>query len=299
MSEALPVWTCAFAQAPGESAHPMNNLTVGSKFSMKCQGDIPVSWSKEPLAATFAKKEEAYILAVLSAERLEANAAELTVTSYKAGQHNPEYLRIVQGANGFEVAKPEWEIRTVLKKDEQPPQPFAPFGPWALGFPLWIVVSVLLFLLLAGVVVFRKVRKYAQRKKMLEELARHKTALSPIHQFYRDARQLRRRLNLIKSKEEVKAVAEDLNRDFRLYVLRQFEIPTLDWSDRAIVDDLRKRHRQVYNQAADPLKKTLRELTRLRTQVEVNQADVEQLHRMSMDTAERIEGAVEMRGGRR
>jgi hypothetical protein len=298
MNEALPVWNCTFAKSTEPSAVDLNALTVGSKFSMSCKGDIAVAWGEGPLNVQFPKKEDSYTLQILKSEKLDPNEAVLVVTGYKAGKHNPDYVRVTQGALGFEVAKPAWEIKTVLKQGEQP-QPYPPYGPWSLGFPMWIVIAVLIALALIGLMIFRAVRRHTQRNRMLAELARHKTALSPIHQFYRDARQLRRRLNVAQDKAEYKAVADDLNRDFRLYVLREFQIPTLDWSDRAIAEDLRKRHRRVYQTAGDSLKRALRELARMKAQAEVKPTDVEQLHRMSMDAAERIEQAKEAKGGRR
>jgi hypothetical protein len=299
MTEALPVWNCKFDRSTEPNPPEMNALTVGAKFSMSCKGDIPVNWGEGPLGVQFAKKEDTYTLHILKAEKLEANEAVMTVTGYKAGQHNPEYVRVVQGSTGFEVLKPAWEIKTVLKKDGQPQQPYPPFGPWNVAFPVWIIVSVAILLVVFGLIAFRFFRRHSQRNRMLAQLALHTTALSPIHQFYRDARQLRRRLNVVKEATEIKAAADDLNREFRLYVLREFQIPTLDWSDRAIVEDLRRRHRHIFEAAGDPLRKTLRELARMKAQSSVRLGDVEQLHRMSMDAAERIESAKEEKRGRR
>lgn len=297
MSEALPVWNCTFGKSTEPNPVEMNALTVGAKFSMACKGDIAVDWTEAPVSLRFPKKEDSYTLQILKTDKLGANEALFVVTGYKGGAHNPEYIRIVQGERGFEVAKPAWEIKSVLKKD-QPPQPYPPYGPWGVAFPLWILVAIGLTALFIAILIYRTVRRYNQRSRMLLELGRHKTALSPIHQFYRDARGLRRRLNVARENDERKSLADELNRDFRLYVLREFLIPTLDWSDRAIAEDLRKRHRRVYDQAGDHLKRALRELSRMKAQDEVKQTDVEQLHRMSMDAAERIEQAKETRGRR-
>lgn len=297
MNEALPVWTCTFGKSTEPNAAEMNALTVGAKFSMSCKGDLPVEWTDAPLTIKFPKKEDSYTLQILKSDKLAANEALFVVTGYKGGAYSPEYIRVVQGDRGFEVAKPSWEIKSVLKKDQQN-QPYPAFGPWALGFPLWLLIAAGVTMALIALLIYRAVRRYSQRNRMLLELARHKTALSPIHQFYRDARGLRRRLSLAREKAEFKNVADELNRDFRLYVLREFLIPTLDWSDRAIADDLRRRHRKVYEQAGDSLKKALRELARMKSIEEVKQSDVEQLHRMSMDAAERIEQAKQLRGRR-
>ena len=291
MSEALPIWTCNFEK-------PQNPPTVGATFSVTCQGDIPVAWHEGPLQVTFDKKENAYSLFVLNADKLESNQVVLTVTGYKAGDHHPEFIRFNQGQAGFEVAKPTWKIQSVLKQGEQV-QPYPSFGPWSLGFPMWIIIAFAVLLMVIGFFVFRQVRRYSQRKRMREELRLHRTALTPINQFYRDARQLRRGLNVAQDEAAIKTIATGLNKEFRLYILREFEIPTLEWSDRAILEDLRRRHKHVYGHAAEPLKKTLRELARLQTQSSPGAKDVEQLHRMSLDAAERIEAAKDLRKGRR
>lgn len=283
---AAPVWTCQFSEA----GQPLTDLTAGSKFTMKCHGDIPVEWTKDPLKLAFAKEEENYTLAILEVKALESQDAELLVTGYKAGKHNPEYVRVLQGDKGFETAKPQWEIKTVLKKNEQP-QPYPSFGPYSVSFPIWILIAGALTLAAVIWACVRFIRRTTQRRRMLEDLKRHATALSPLHQFYRDSRNLRRRLHNVKTADELKTLSEDLDREFRLYVLRQFQIPTLDWSNGAILRDLRKRHRKVYNHAADPLKKTLRELLKLRAQNNVLMKDLEQMHTMSLDTAEKLDSA--------
>lgn len=291
---ALPVWICDFKEIPGGEA--MNSLTVGSKFALNCHGDIPVEWkASEPLTLSYKTPEQQYSLNVLKVEKLEPQDAQFIVTSYKAGKHQPEYIRFQRGGSGFEMAKPSWEVKSVLKPNEKP-QPFGPFGPFDVALPLWILIAAILVSGLLIFAVVQRSRKGLQRRRMLEDLKRHRTAMSPLHQFYRDARTLRKRLDNVKVAEELKTITEDLNRDFRLYVLRQFEIPTLDWADAAILKDLRRRHRKIWLTTADPLRKTLRELLRLKGQPSVLLKDVEQLHRMSVDTAERLQRAREEAG---
>lgn len=280
----LPVWTCDLNEA--------KDLTVGRKFGLKCHGDIDVAWKQGPLAVIFPKEEDNYSLVVLANPKMSNKEVELVVTGYKPGKHQPDYMRIVQGETGFEVQKPQWEIQSVIKQGEKP-QPYESVGPWSLGLPLWFLISFAIVLLALFYIGYRVFRRIHQRRKMLAELERHKTTLSPLHQFYRDSRGLRRRLNQAQTAEDAKAVADDLNREFRLYVLRQFQIPTLDWSNRAIIADLRRRHRRVYRRAGANLGKTLRELTRLSESKTVLLKDVEQMHRLSMESAERLDQAEE------
>lgn len=295
---ALPVWKCDFQGA--------EDLTVGKIFNLNCRGDIEVNWIKDfPLALSFPNKEDFYTLYILKPDVLAGNEAQFQVTAYKAGEFKPEFVRVVQMQGpgqssaeiGFEIAKPTWTVKSVLKPNEKN-EPVPPFGPWSLSLPMWMIFAVVIALALAGYFTIRKLRKYSQRNKMLVELQRHKTPLSPLHQYYRDARNLRRRLHSAKQVEDLGQLSQDLNKEFRLYVLRQFLIPTLDWSDGQIVRDLRRRHKKVYLQAGDHLRKTLRELTRLQTRQPVLFKDVEQMQRMSLEAVERIDrAAAQTKGG--
>ncbi|NJL24902.1 MAG: hypothetical protein HC902_06835 [Calothrix sp. SM1_5_4] len=51
-------------------------------------------------------------------------------------------------------------------------------------------------------------------------------------------------------------------------------MPALEWSEGEILGDLRKRHRKTFRTAADPLKRTLRELARLNAQPRVRREDL-------------------------
>lgn len=297
MTEALPIWKCDFQPDGGVHSTPLDNLTVGAPFKLNCHGDIAVQWIKDfPIALNFPNKEDQYTLNILNAESLAEHDAVFLVTAYKAGDHKPEYIRVVQsqgpgaGQMGFEISKPTWNVKSVLKEGQKA-EPVPPFGPWSLSMPLWVIGPAIFLLALMLYLIVRKIRKVSQRNKMIGELERHKTALSPLHQYYRDARNLRRRLHNVKQVEELADLSRELNREFRMYVLRQFLIPTLDWTDGQIVRDLKRRHKKVYREAGDHLRKTLRELTRLQSQQPILFKDVEQMQRMSLEAVERIDRA--------
>jgi len=283
----MPIWQCEF------SGQDLGKLTVGTIFDLNCSGDIPVEWKPgENLQITPAKKEEAYSLVVLESKSVSDRKVELRVTGYKPGPHQPEYFRVTQGDRGFEVSRPKWEFQSVRKPNE-PDEPHPSYGPFALSLPAWIWLVGLALIIALGLVIWRQARRHLQRRRMLAELSRHRTALPPLHQFYRDLRQLRRRLHQSKASEELKGIGQDLDRDFRLYVLRSFEIPTLEWKDAAVVNDLRRRHRHVHRLAGEILRKTLRELGRQKERPMVLYKDLEQLLNMSLEAAERLDMAKE------
>jgi hypothetical protein len=299
----VPVWNCEFAPVARQGATALDSLTVGSRFLLKCHGDIPVTWEgKTPPTLVFAKEEQDFTLAILNVFQQTPNAVEYEVTAYKPGQHKPEYVRVMQGLGtatekGFEFDKPTWTVQSVLPPKQQA-QPYGPFGQWNLALPLWFWLTILLVLAAIIYAIVRQVRRYTQRRRMLEELARHKTAVLPLHQFYKDARNLRRRLIDAKAQPDFAAIASDLNREFRLFVLRKFQIPTLNWSNPQILRELRRKHRANYNYAGDALKQTLRELSKLGSRGNLTVHDLEQVQRMSLDTAERLESTGPEFGGR-
>ncbi len=298
----VPVWNCEFFPLKGDGTAALDSLTVGARFGWKCHGDIAVAWDgQKPVGLAFKDKEQDYTLAILKTVRQDPNDVQYEVTAYKPGDHKPEFIRVLQGQGtaaeiGFEAVKPAWTVKSVLNPN-QPPQPYGALGPWSLAIPLWFMVTVALVLAAIAYMIFRVVRKSTQRRRMLEELARHRTALLPLHQFFRDARNLRRRLQRAKEIEELKKISDDLDREFRLYILRQFQIPALDWTNQDILRDLRRRHRKTHRAASEPLKRTLRELMKLKARGSVDAKDLEQMYTMSLETAEKLEAA-RLAGGR-
>ncbi len=300
MSE-VAVWSCEFANHDGPGGGTLETLTVGMRFKWKCKGDVEVNWDADvkPILS-FKDEKDTYALEILKVVAQEPTQAEYEVTAYKSGTHAPEYIRVLQHQGtpqekGFEVLQAQWTVASVLDPKQQPPQPFPPFGPWQLAFPQWFLVFVLLSLLLISYLVVRRVRRFNQRRRILEELRLHKTALSPLHQFYRDARLLRRRLHTAQSQEDLLALSTALNREFRLFVLRRFQIPTLDWNNSMIVSELKRRDKKAARRGMDVLKSTLRELDKVKARSNLTPQDVEQLHRMSLDAAERLESGSELR----
>ena len=295
MSE-VPVWSCNFNEAKEPGAAALDSLTVGTKFILSCRGDLSVYWTTEPPKIKFkegdAGKPFENSLVILEVLKQEALAADFLVTAYKPGDHKPEFLRVVQGDQGFEVLKPAWSVKSVIQPNpEKPPEPYPSFGPWGLSLPLWVTLLLVAVIGLFSAYVYRRVRKANQRRRMLEDLKLHQTVLQPIHQFYKDARKLRTKMHQVKPGDDLKPLALELEREFKLYILRQYQIPALEWSDREILRDLSYRHRQVYKKAGELLKKTLRELGRLHVQKNLGMQDLEQMHRMSLDTAESLDAA--------
>lgn len=282
-----PLWRCSFDQVPPDiGGAPLDQLTVGAKFQMNCQGEIAIPWKDGEPQIVFAKpEEEKYSLVILKTVRKEERATSYIVTSYKAGEHNPEYLRVLTGDQGFETSGLQWAVQSVLPKDKKP-EPYPSRGPFLMPLPIWIWGFVLLGVLLIGWVGWRLVRRTRQRRKVREILSGHASALPPHTQFHKDLRQIKK---AIESQTEPVETSAKLDTEFRLYLLRAFEIPTLDWSDSEILRDLKKKNHALYASEAKRLAKCLRELGQLRKNPDVKAHDLEQMFKLCRDTVDRIE----------
>ena len=293
----VPVWTCTFGEITGTGATgtagasppKLDHLTAGDRFRMSCSGDLAVDWGPDVPVIKFAKPEHEYALVILAAENLRPQSAQFTVTGYRPGDHAPEYLRVMQNDRGFEFEKPKWKIESVLSADKKPAQPYPSVGPFHVRGPAWLGLTIALLLGLTAAWLIRWVYRWSKRRKFRRELEGLRTALTPAHQFYRDARALRRRLNAAVTSAEVAAVGGDLDANFRRMLAVKFEVPATSWTDAQIIKDLRRRHRPVMELAGDPLRKVLRELTRARGRTETPAADVDQLLRMCVDATELME----------
>jgi hypothetical protein len=278
----IPIWRCEIVPLAGDpGAAPLNNLTVGSKFELDCNGDISVVW-QGPAQVAPAKEENKYELVILKVISQEPTSARYVVTSYKAGNNKPEFVRILSGDQGFEATGLTWNVQSVLPKDRKP-EVNPSIGPYLLNLPVWVWGIVIGVALLISLIAWRITRRYRQRKKVLLMLKEHDSALPPHGQFHKDLRQIK------KAMDRQEPALEKLDNDFRLYLLRAFQVPALDWSDGEILRDVRKKHKTVYEREAKRMAKVLRELGQLKKSSSIKPKDMEQMFVLCRDTVDRIE----------
>lgn len=167
--------------------------------------------------------------------------------------------------------------------------PFHLFGPFKLGFPGWYYGAWILAALVVVYIVWRKYRRYSVRKKLIESLAAHSTALSPFNQLNKDIRLLLRDKGL-ESKENLGHFVFEMERLFRLFLVRQLTVPALDWSDREILADIKKQHRKVHTEAAGKMAGLFREYKKAHGAKEkLTRVDAEQLLEMSRKVADLVD----------
>lgn len=290
--ETYPAWTCVFQESTDPGAAKLETWTVGNKYLLSCSGPLVPELDKEKIKFFFADPSQEYALHPLQTVVLNPQQAQLVVTGYKPGDYKLENLLVTDGTHGFRIEKLEWKIGSVLEGDpqqQQQQQPIPPFGPFTLGFPWWYYGAWALLALLVVFVLGRKIRRYFMRKKLIESLAAHATALSPYNQLNKDIRILVR-ATPFDQRETLPDFVAKMEELFRLFLVRRLTIPALQWSDREIIGDLRKRHREVFDDTAVDMRKLFSEYRKAKGAPDkLSRLDAEQLLEMSRRVAEKIE----------
>ena len=285
-----PQWTCVFQEATQAGAAKLDAWTVGNRYLLSCSGPSIGQLSQEKLRLEFPKEEQQYTLHLLQVKTLNIQQAQFVVTGYKPGEYKLEGLKVTDGKDDFVVNPLEWKVTSILEGQAQP-KPIPPFGPFQMSFPWWYYG----LWVLAGVLVigyfWRKGRKYHARKKLIESLAAHSTALSPFNQLNKDIRGLLRSTNLA-NKEQVGDFVKQIEEMFRLFLIRQLLVPALDWSDRDVLRDIRKRHHSVHKDSSKKIQGLFREFKKAQGADEkLSRVDAEQLLEMTRQVADSVDNS--------
>ncbi len=268
--------------------------TVGREAFLSCTGPWP-EFAADARLRFELSAEQSQALKILSTEKLSSETLKFKITSYRVGNWDLQDLMLTDGQNKINLGQLKYEVKSVLDPLEPRQEPYGSLGPLSIGIPLswWIVAggSLAIVCVLMGV----HFRKRFQRKRLIESLRRHDSALSPISEFHQTLRRLRRDSRVFYSQEfdpsEPLLLVEELEKTFRLFFLRRFQLPAYTWSDRALIKALSREHRQVDAKTLLDLKKILREFAAAKIAQKVEARDVIQLSEQSRRLAESLDKA--------
>lgn len=212
------LWSCELAETI--------NLTVGSKFHLKCSGTLPVQWSKKNITLELPQDVSPWALSAVQAVQLESTQLDLVVTSYVAGENKVKFVRVTDGDVAVESSELNWTVASVLKEGAQP---YPPIGPFALSLPavlIWMMVFVILGLVGSCFVFFQRRKKREQLEKDQEQF---KSGLKPKDQFEKAIRLIRRSTNWSENmkQEDVLQKLQDLDQALRVLYMQIFNVKTL------------------------------------------------------------------------
>lgn len=252
-------------------------LTVGHVFFLNCEGEWPVL-KKETLELRLEEADQ-YKLKLLNFEYTSKSSAQLTVTSYKAGTHRLTALQIVDAENSVVLNDLQFQVESVINPQEPVAEPYGPMGPLGISFPVWFpVIIALIVFSLVGYFAYRwKLKR--EKKKLLAEMRLLENVQDPYFQFYQTVRKVQRVFSGAElPEEEMQKILQSLNSAYKIYLARKFQVPTLKWSERKILSDLKRSHRDFYAVYRLEVRKALAELSRaLNAKNKLTARDLEQL----------------------
>ena len=259
----LPRWVCQVEGEPKDQ-----QWTVGEIFRLSCEGpgvqfqSTNLSFSPAPNKGdqdTQAQKrgetqkgeprtqESPYQLKILGVEQQRENSLEIKATSYVPKTHRFKAWVIKdQGKVVAEIEPFSLPVKTVITDPQQ--KPYGPAGAFSLGYPLylWVILGgVLLLSLLWGLF---WMGRQAQMRRVIEKLKEHNTALGAFNQFNKDVRLLGRQYLFGEEDswpgEKKKNYVKTLDELFRMYLLREFYVPALEWTSSLMLKAIAKQDKK-------------------------------------------------------
>lgn len=266
-------------------------LTVGQSFELQCDGD----WSQfKPEQAQFQLgKEDLYKIKFQSAQ-LSASSAQLRVTSLKVGEHKFGDLVLSSGSDSKTLHGVQFKVESVIDATEGKPEPFGPRDPLGLSLPLWYYGIWMALILAILFLLYRRVRRWQQRRKLIRDLEEQGAAMDPFSQFNQSLRRMQRQYGFLQERTEAPSESKaefltDLEKSYRLFIGRTFLIPTFAWKDAVILKELKRLARTVYQSEGDVVAQLLREFQQAKVQSEkVKNQDLQQLLELARKNAEAI-----------
>lgn len=292
-----PVWNCSLAMESGDS---VTTMTVGDIVYLTCNGDYfaelkpPFQFHQlvpheEEGKAPKKVKYHIHPLEVLAANETDL---KLQVTSYRVGSHKDLSLQITTADGKKLMTSPmSWEVSSVIKDPKQ--QPYGPMGPFEMSQPWWYYTSIGVGVVLVVAWLIRLIKKKMDRRRMVEELARHGTALSPFNQLNKDLRKASRKIGFFKSGQLTSGIGEEvveaISKEFKMYLVRQLLVPADQWTTRETLQEIKKYHPKIYFERSADIRRVYAELEKAqRAGEQVTTRDCEQLIEMVRVVSEGI-----------
>ncbi len=281
----LPVWNCRVEGAPQDE-----QWTVGEIFGLVCEGPT-ASFNSTELSFK-EKNKSGYELRILEVKQQTENKLDMIATTYVPKPH--QFMALTIEDQGQPVVKVEPFNLQVKSLITDPQQKF--IGPAAaiqMSYPLWIWLVLGAVILGSAFFGLFRINRRTQMRRVIEELKAHNTALGAFNQFNKDLRTLGRKhiFGDEKSWSEMKKqrYLENLDEIFRMYLLREFYVPALDWNSGLVVRTIAKQDKRKFQRYGTDLQKFLKELDRAKADVEKLQVhDCQQLTQMAKRVSQSI-----------
>lgn len=287
-------WSCETSQIDPKTGQateqPTGQLTVGQKFLLTCEGP-PVQLNAQKLTMEL-PKELKYALRLLQTKSLGETKAEFVATTYMVGDMKFQNPVLTDGTKRVGLGQFELNTATVIDPAKNPEgKPYGPWTPVQIDWPVVVWVSFGILAVAIGTVIGLAVRRSIERKRLLAQLEKHATALSPYNQFNKDLRKLNRQLTATKTwtSEASGQFFNELNESFRWYLARELIVPAIDSGPSWILRSIRKADPELYKNVKKDLYLALVELQKaMDAKQAASPEDAQQLSELCRVLADRI-----------
>jgi hypothetical protein len=213
------------------------------------------------------KEADQHVIKILNVVRLDADGADLIVTSYQAGEIKTANLVLTDGLKSVELGPVDIKVASVLKPvPGVKPESFPPYAPVQAAWPIWVWVLIALVISTGVFLIWRWIRRGRKQRQIRKRLLDHPIAATPYAHFNRELRILARNHRLVggaeQTSEEVKTFIVKLDDSFRWFLARELVTPAFDSSPNEIRASLRRKNRDLDKDAGRDLVMVLKELVR-------------------------------------
>lgn len=227
-----------------ESLETVKQLTVGSVFRIRCQGDWPGGKDWELRADG---NEFPFLLKLLRLEKVADDVMELTLASYRVGDHDLKAVQLVSSESAVLLGDLRLGVVSVQDPKEPVTEPFGARPPLALPFP-WLFVAVLAAgALLALALALRPYWRRRRHARWMAEVPPVRFA-TPEQELYRILR--------------MGTTLEEFNQGFRHFLARRFAIPAHRIPTGRILRELARVAPSIFERHGGLVRETLVELRR-------------------------------------
>lgn len=237
-------------------------LTVGRHVVLNCRTAVPAALDLKT-AQLHADPAEPDLVRLFSMEG-GGSQFRIELTFYRAGEHPLETLVLEDGVNGLQLTGAPVKVESVLRPpaDGKPQQPFGPVLPFTIGTPLLYYGILLLILALLGAWAGARFRRLAYYRRLRAGMESYKSPVEPDSQFYR----------AVRAAEKTGYPAAQLEKAFRVYMLRAYHLPMFDLPDQRVLRYFRH-NLPKYKSTRQALQKVLGEFETLRSRPETPPAE--------------------------
>lgn len=213
-------------------------ITVGDHLLLSCSGDKVTDFSLEKSAFKLAESQK-YNIKVFKAQPSSENEFNLDFTIYAPGDYKISDLILTDGVKEINLSGPSVKVESVIKPsdDGKPPEPFGPLMPIQIETPVYYYIVLVIFVLVTGAYAAYRIKRYFYYKKLKEKLNEYSSPVDADTQFYKSLRMI----------EKAGYPLDEVERAFRLYNLRAYQLPMFDLPNDRIFNYFKRNFPQYKN----------------------------------------------------